>query len=205
MDGGARDGRQGIRCRRDRGWSRRLCGGDPREPAWPQGRDRRARAHGRHLPQLGLHPDEGHAALGRGLSPDAPRQGLRAVGRGHRLRPRRRGETVARGGEAAQFRRRPPDEEEQGRGGDGQPPPSPPRARFRSRPTRAPKSLSRRTSSSPPARGRASCRGSRPTATSSGPTSTRWCRRGCRSASSSSARAPSASNSRASTTRSAPT
>ena len=37
----------------------------------------RARASGRHLPQLGLHPDQGAAALGRGLSPDAARRRLR--------------------------------------------------------------------------------------------------------------------------------
>jgi pyruvate dehydrogenase E2 component (dihydrolipoamide acetyltransferase) len=35
----------------------------------PEDRDRRARESGRHLPQLGLHPHQGAAALGRGLSP----------------------------------------------------------------------------------------------------------------------------------------
>jgi flavin-dependent dehydrogenase len=37
-------------------------------------------ASGRHLPELGLHPDQGAAALGRGLPPDAPRQGIRPWG-----------------------------------------------------------------------------------------------------------------------------
>ena len=36
-------------------------------PARPQDRDRRAREARRHLPQLGLHPDQGAAALGRDL------------------------------------------------------------------------------------------------------------------------------------------
>ena len=35
-------------------------------PARHEDRARRARAPGRHLPQLGLHPDQGAAALGRG-------------------------------------------------------------------------------------------------------------------------------------------
>ena len=45
--------------------------------------DRRARASGRHLPQLGLHPDQGAAALGRDLALCRARQGLRPDGRGH--------------------------------------------------------------------------------------------------------------------------
>ena len=49
-----------------------------------------------------------------------------------------------------------------------------------SRPTRAPRRSRRRRSSSPPARGRATCPGSRRTASGSGATSTRWCRRTCR-------------------------
>ena len=42
-------------------------------PARHEDRARRARASGRHLPQLGLHPDQGAAALGRDVrSPAAP-------------------------------------------------------------------------------------------------------------------------------------
>ena len=71
----------------------------------------------RHLPQLGLHPDQGAAALGRDLPLHAARQGLRAVGRECRLRLRRPWSSArARVVEAAQRRRRLPDEEEQGRG-----------------------------------------------------------------------------------------
>jgi dihydrolipoamide dehydrogenase len=36
---------------------------------------------GGHLPQLGLHPDQGAAALGGGVSPDEARQGLWPGGR----------------------------------------------------------------------------------------------------------------------------
>ena len=88
----------------------------PRGPARLQDRDRRARLSRRHLPQLGLHPDQGAAALGGDLSLHAARQGLRAC------RPSkvgydagRRGEALARRRQAAQRRRRLPDEEEQGR------------------------------------------------------------------------------------------
>ena len=60
------------------------------------------------------------------------------------------------------------------------------------------------TSSWPPARGRARCRAWSPTASWSGPTRRRWCRRRCRSRCWWSARAPSASSSPASTATSAP-
>ena len=60
------------------------------------------------------------------------------------------------------------------------------------------------TSSSPPARGRARCPGSSPTASWSGPTRRRWCRRRCRNRCWSSARARSASSSPASTATWAP-
>ena len=56
----------------------RLCHRDPRGAARLQDRDRRARLSRRHLPQLGLHPDQGAAALGRDLPLHAARQGLRA-------------------------------------------------------------------------------------------------------------------------------
>ncbi len=39
----------------------------------------------RHLPELGLYPDQGVAALGRDLSHHAACQGLRAESRQHRL------------------------------------------------------------------------------------------------------------------------
>jgi dihydrolipoamide dehydrogenase len=48
-----------------------------RPPARPQDGDRRARASRRHLPELGLHPDQGAAALGRGLHYCRAFQGLR--------------------------------------------------------------------------------------------------------------------------------
>ena len=60
------------------------------------------------------------------------------------------------------------------------------------------------TSSSPPAHGRACCRGSSPTRSWSGPISRRWCRRKCRSRCWSSAPARSASSSRRSSTPWAP-
>ncbi len=79
-------------------------------------RRRRARASWRHLPQLGLHPDQGAAAHGRDFSLHASCQGLRPHARRQgRLRCRRRGETLARDLRAAQRRRRLSDEEEQGR------------------------------------------------------------------------------------------
>ena len=91
-------------------------------PARLQDGHRRARLPGRHLPQLGLHPDQGAAALGRGLPLPAARQGLRPDGREGRLRCQGGRGALAQGGRAAQRRRRLPDEEEQdrrdlGRGG----------------------------------------------------------------------------------------
>ena len=133
----------------------------------------RARAPGRHLPQLGLHPDQGAAALVGDFSPDAPGEGVRAEGGERRLRHRRRGDALAGGGQAAVGRRRLPDEEEQDRRGDGRGEARRARARSRSRPTRGPRRSRRSRSSSRPGRGRATCRGSRRTASGSGATSTR--------------------------------
>ena len=96
--------------------ARRLRHRDPRGAARLQDRDRRARISGRHLPQLGLHPDQGAAALGRDLPLPAARQGLRAHGREGRLRSGGGGQALARGVEAPQRRRRLSDEEEQGHG-----------------------------------------------------------------------------------------
>ena len=165
------DGSHDLRRRRDRRRPRRLCRGDPRGAARAQDRDRRARAPGRHLPQLGLHPDQGAAALGRDLPPDAPRQGVRPEGREHRLRPRRRGRSARAAWPSSCPAASAPDEEEQDRRASWATASSPARARSRSRPTRAPRTIDGQArSSSPPARGRATCRGSRPTASGSGPT-----------------------------------
>ena len=117
--GEKRDGIHDLRRRRDRRRARRLRRGDPRGAARPQDRGDRARAPRRHLPQLGLHPDQGAAALLGDLPPDAPRQGVRPQGRERRLRHRRRGQALARRGQAALRRRRLPDEEEQDRRGHG--------------------------------------------------------------------------------------
>ena len=80
----------------------RLRDRDSRGPARLQDRDRGARLSGRHLPQLGLHPDQGAAALGGDLSLHAARQGLRPVGRQCRLRRRRGGGALAQRLQAAQ-------------------------------------------------------------------------------------------------------
>ena len=61
----------------DRRRAGRLCLRDPRGAARPEDRDRRARPAGRHLPQLGLHPDQGAAALVGDLAPDAPAERVR--------------------------------------------------------------------------------------------------------------------------------
>ena len=102
---------------------RRLRDRHPRGAARLQDRHRRARLSRRHLSELGLHPDQGAAALGRDLSLHAARQGLWAESRQYRLRPEGRGRALARRLQAAQRRRRLPDEEEQsvdhlGRGRD---------------------------------------------------------------------------------------
>ncbi len=111
-----------LRRHRSRFRPRRLCRGDPRGAARPQDRDRRARVARRHLPQLGLHPDQGAAALGRDLPLHAARRritgssaekisaDLEAV---VKRSPRRR--------QAAQPGRHAPDEEEQDRGAHGRP------------------------------------------------------------------------------------
>ncbi len=65
---GAVHGRYRIRHHHHRLRAGRLCDGHPRRPARLQDGHRRARTSGRHLPQLGLHPDQGAAALRRNLS-----------------------------------------------------------------------------------------------------------------------------------------
>ncbi len=107
-------GRHDLRHHHHRLWPGRLCDRDPGGAARLQDRDRRARVSRRHLPQLGLHPDQGAPALGRDLPLPAARQGLWALGREGRVRPVGRRQALARRLEAAQRRRRLPDEEEQG-------------------------------------------------------------------------------------------
>ena len=94
----------------------RLCHRHPCGAAWLQDRDRRARFPRRHLLELGLHPDQGAAALGRDLPLHAARQGLRAQGGQRRLRSGRRDQALARRRRPHERRRRLPDEEEQGFG-----------------------------------------------------------------------------------------
>ena len=57
-----------IRPHRHRLRAGRLCRRDPRGAARAEDGGRRARASRRHLPQLGMHSDQGAAALGRSLS-----------------------------------------------------------------------------------------------------------------------------------------
>ena len=108
--------RQFLRSHRRRRRAGRLCGGDPGRPARPQDRAGRARASRRHLPQLGLHPDQGVAAHVGNLPPDAACRRFRPVGGQCFLRYRQGGETLAQGCRPAQRRRQASDEEEQGRG-----------------------------------------------------------------------------------------
>ena len=103
--------------RRDRHRHRagRLRRRHPRSPARPAHGRGGARASGRHLPQLGLHPDQGAAAHGGDLRLPRERQEIRPVGRGHRLRHRCHRQALARRLGAAERRRRLPAQQEQGR------------------------------------------------------------------------------------------
>ena len=83
---GFADVRYRLRYHRHRRRPRRLCHGHPRGAARLQDRDRRARASRRHLPQLGLHPDQGAAALGRDPALRPARQGLWPASRRHHRR-----------------------------------------------------------------------------------------------------------------------
>ena len=73
----------------------------------------------RHLPQLGLHPDQGAAAHGRGVPLHDPRRRLWPQQRQAVVRHRQGRRAQPRGGQAAQPGRHAPDEEEQDRGRDG--------------------------------------------------------------------------------------
>ncbi len=76
-------------------------------------RDRRARKSRRHLPQLGLHPDQGAAAILRNLSSAAPAGRVRLFRQGHLLRREKDRRALAQGGGQTVGRRRLPDEEAQ--------------------------------------------------------------------------------------------
>ncbi len=183
-------------------------------PARLQDRDRREILSRRHLPELGLHPDQGAAALGRNLPLHAARQGLRPVRR-KRSRSIRRPWCSARAASRSGLNdgvgflmKKNKVSGDLGRGLDrrarqGHGEEVRRRERRRARWARAPTRPS--TSSSRPARGRACCRGSSPTRSWSGPISRRWCRSGCRSRCWWSAPARSASSSPRSSTPWAPT
>ncbi len=67
-----------LRHRRDRRRAGRLRGGDPRRAARQASPLRRARQARRHLPELGLHPDQGAAdQRPPGRADQEPRQGVR--------------------------------------------------------------------------------------------------------------------------------
>ena len=128
---------------------------------------------GRHLPQLGLHSDQGTAAHRRDLSLHAARRSVRPQQReaivrsrqGRRAQPRRR--------QAAQPGRRAPDEEEQDHGGDGRGQAHRQRQDVgRPRPTARRPNSPPSTSSSQRVLGPATCRSPRPTESASGPTGT---------------------------------
>jgi pyruvate/2-oxoglutarate dehydrogenase complex dihydrolipoamide acyltransferase (E2) component len=73
------EGTKGVHRRR----AGRLCRGDPRGAARHEDRGGRARASGRHLPQLGLHPDQGAAALLRDQPPAAACRRFRLFRKGN--------------------------------------------------------------------------------------------------------------------------
>ena len=95
---------------------RRLCRRDPRRAARHEDRAGGARASRRHLPQLGLHPDQGAAAQLRDQPPAAHAGRLWLRRRQHPLRHRQDRQALPRGGEAALGGREAPVAEEQGHG-----------------------------------------------------------------------------------------
>ncbi len=108
--------RHRLRRHRHRRRPRRLCRRHPRRAAWPAHRRRRAGASRRHLPQLGMHPDQGAAALGRDLP--RGRRGCRFRRRRAGTaddRPQGHGRAIAQRRARAQHRRRLPAEEERRR------------------------------------------------------------------------------------------
>ncbi len=117
--GRASDHARPIRPDRHRRRPGRLRRRHPRGAARHEDRRGGAGASGRHLPELGLHPDQGAAAVSRDQPPAAQPRRVRLRRRQHPLRPAGGGEAVARRGQAARLGRGPPAEEEQGHGADG--------------------------------------------------------------------------------------
>ena len=163
-----------LRPHRPRLGARRLCRGDPGGAAGPEDRDRRAREARRHLPQLGVHPDQGAAALGRDLPPHASMPKASAC---RRARPAfDLAKVVARSrGVAKQLNQGVTHLMKKNKiavhMGEGKL--TAPGKMTRHRATARRPSSPPSTSSSPPARARASCRSPRPTASASGPIATR--------------------------------
>ena len=102
--------------RRRRRRPRRLRRRDPRRATRHEDRGGGARAPGRHLPQLGLHSDQGVAAHLRDQPPAAPSARFRFCRRRVAFRDRQGGEALARGGEAAVAGRGASAAQEQGHG-----------------------------------------------------------------------------------------
>ena len=171
-----------FRSHRPRRRAGRLCRRDPRGAARHEDRGRRARASRRHLPQLGLHPDQGAAAHLGDLSSAARMPTTSAS------RPRTSASisqedrrALAQGREAALERRRLPDEEEQDHRDRRRRRSSPARASSRSSQGRQDRREYTRQEHHPRDRraGALAARAWSPTASWSGPIARRWCRRRC--------------------------
>ncbi len=91
----------------------RLCLRHPLFAARPEDGHCRAGRAGRHLPELGLHPHQGAAALVRDLPSHAPAGRVRLLRRQHQVRSLQDRRPLARRLQAAVERRRLPDEEAQ--------------------------------------------------------------------------------------------
>ena len=104
-----------VRLDRRRSRARRLRRRDPRGAARHAHRDHRAIVSRRHLPQLGLHSDQGAASLGRGFARGADGGCFRHRRAGRASRSRRGRRALARSGGRALHRRRLPAQEEQRR------------------------------------------------------------------------------------------
>ena len=104
-----------LRYRRDRRRPGRLRRRHPRRAARAQDRSHRARASRRHLPQLGLHPDQGAAPHRRALPRDRPGERVRLALRQSPLRSRQGGRAQPQGRGSAFERRRLSDAQAQDR------------------------------------------------------------------------------------------
>ena len=193
-----------LRPHRGRRRAGRLCRGDPRGAARHEDRGRRARASGRHLPQLGLHPDQGAAAHLGDLPPDAACRRVRLLGQGHLAsiakkvveRSRKVAKQLSATASAFLMKKNKItvfDGDGQARRQAGK------LAVAKDGKTGRRRSRAKHIILATGARARAAARASSPTASWSGPTRRRWCRRRCPSRCWSSARARSASSSPAST------